>query len=210
MRIVADEGFGGLTVTRIAAELDVSVGAMYRYFNGKQALVAELQARGLTMIRRGFEERRAAWRRDLPADERCAALCELMAAARYYLVLAEEQPVLSRWIGASLSEKHKLDADVAAERVAPGFSELLAAVSELFARAAKVGALSEGHALERTVIFWSSLQGITAAQKLARLAPGDWYATRELGGELTRTLLTGWGADREAIARADAWLETKS
>ena len=42
-RIVADEGFEALTMSRLAEHLDTVVSAVYRYFPSKGALLAELQ-----------------------------------------------------------------------------------------------------------------------------------------------------------------------
>ncbi|MFT7579966.1 MAG: AcrR family transcriptional regulator, partial [Myxococcota bacterium] len=42
MGIVLDEGIEALTIARIAARLDAAVGALYRYFPGKEALIVGL------------------------------------------------------------------------------------------------------------------------------------------------------------------------
>ena len=210
MDLVVEQGFGGLTMTRLADALDLSAGALYRYFDSKDALVAELQRRGLTMIQSRFDQRRKTWSSTLPSDPELAAVCELLLAARFYLDLARDEPQLQRWIAVSLSMPRRLTADLAAEHVAPAFSGLLLSVSELFHHAVSAGGLCRGHSLERTVIFWSSLQGVTSAGHLQRLAPQSqdgWYDVPRLGDELTRTLLRGWGASTNTLEQAQAWLD---
>ncbi len=208
MGIVAAEGFDALTVTRLADALDLTAGALYRYFTSKDEIVAALQARGLAAIRQRFVEQQAGW--TLPRAATQAALCRLVASARFYLALGHEEPLLSRWIGVSLAEGRQLEEGVAKATVAPELGALLSSAAGMFAQAAEVGALAPGHALERTVIFWSALQGVAASAKLARLVPdaaAGWYTPGRLGGALTRSLLCGWGADPKEVDRAARWLD---
>jgi AcrR family transcriptional regulator len=212
LEVVANEGFGALTVTRLADELDLTPGALYRYFESKDELVAALQAHTINQLRQGLTAHRERWAHSLPRDDaRGAAIIELLATARHYLDLGREQPQIQRWLSASMSDHRQLVADVAASHVAPAFSELLLSVSKLFEQAVASGALQPGHALERTVIFWSSLQGVTSVAKFQRLAPekaDDWYDTHRLGLGLAQTLLLGWGAEQDVVERAQAWLDT--
>ena len=49
-RLLAEEGFDALTMGRLAEELGVSVGSLYRYFRSKDALVAEVVSRGVDVV----------------------------------------------------------------------------------------------------------------------------------------------------------------
>ena len=43
MQLVLEDGLDGLTIARLAKEVDAAVGAIYRYFDGKEAVIVELQ-----------------------------------------------------------------------------------------------------------------------------------------------------------------------
>jgi AcrR family transcriptional regulator len=49
-RILAAGGYTALSTNRVAAEADVSVGSLYRYFADKDEIIAELQARASSGI----------------------------------------------------------------------------------------------------------------------------------------------------------------
>jgi AcrR family transcriptional regulator len=210
--LVAEAGFDGLTIAGLAEAVDLSPGALYRYFASKDALVAELQARGIDAIRQRFEVQVEGWKPAADDDGAVAAIGALLGAGRFYLRLSRDEPAIAAWLAASLGERRQLTDDVATREVAPAFGALLARVSALFDGACASGALGHGHALERTVIFWSALQGLTAVAKLGRLAPQNgepWYDLDRLGRESSRALLRGWGADAITLAHAERWLDAR-
>src|SRR6478735_9584117 len=49
-RIVTAEGFDALTMQRLADETDAAIGAVYRYFPSKGALVAEVQREAIERL----------------------------------------------------------------------------------------------------------------------------------------------------------------
>ncbi|HEY1098892.1 MAG TPA: helix-turn-helix domain-containing protein, partial [Myxococcota bacterium] len=50
MRLVAEEGLDALTIQRIAGAIGASVGGLYRYYDGKDALLTALQQRAITAV----------------------------------------------------------------------------------------------------------------------------------------------------------------
>jgi AcrR family transcriptional regulator len=214
MAVVSRDGFDALTMTRLAAELDLSVGALYRYFPSKDALVVELQAIAIERIHSMLGSERAAWRRRLMDDAQNAALSELCGAAAFYRELAQQQPRIFRLLSFTLADPRTLVEDEQAARMAPAFLALLTEVSDMFRGAAALGALQPGDALERTVLFWSSLHGVMLVSKLQRLAPPSSSSERadglfdvtRLTNEMTAALLRGWGADAERVERALDWV----
>jgi AcrR family transcriptional regulator len=210
--LVAEAGFDGLTIAALAEAVDLSPGALYRYFASKDALVAELQARGIDAIRGRFEEQRGGWEPAAGDDPSVAALGALLAAGRFYLRLSRDEPEIAAWLAASLGDRRQLSEEVAVRDVAPSFGALLERVGALFGSACAADALSHGHALERTVIYWSALQGLTAVAKLGRIAPRQresWFDIDRLGRELSRALCRGWGANPITIERAERWLDER-
>ncbi len=200
MRLLADGGLEGLTIHRLADELGYVPGALYRYFPSKDAIVAALQQRTVAKLHARF---RAVQAGPLPGDldDQAAALARLLAASRFYLDLPRQAPEEFRLVGLLLGDPRPLVADEDARRVASAFAAFLSDVGVLFARAAKAGALAAGDASDRTLVLWSSLQGLCQIDKLARFDAAR-FDTRRLGDTAVTALLSGWGAGIATLERA--------
>lgn len=206
--IVGTESLDALTMARVAEAVELTAGALYRYFDGKDALVAAMQARTIARIQQLFESQRETWLPYLPPTPPVAALAELAAAADFYLELARHEPRTFRLIAATFGDPRPLVADAHAQRVIEPLTELLERVSRLFAAAASVGALEPGSAALRTIVFWTALHGVVSSSKLDRLAGAGWFEGARLAAELTRSLLRGWGAAPELVELAMFWLSS--
>jgi AcrR family transcriptional regulator len=206
MELLAADGFDALTMQRLARELDCAPGALYRYFAGKDALVVELQARAVQRFAEDLATQRAGWQSDTPSDPAVAALGQLLGVARFYLALRRLDARRFRLVSITMADPRTLVADEAAGALVAPLSELLAAVAELFAAAARAGALTRGDAKRRTLGFWAALHGATLLGKLERLSP-EHLAVAELGHDIARAMLAGWGADQGKLKRAARWLD---
>lgn len=207
IELIDELGLQGLTVQRLAAALDYTPGALYRYFASKDALVAALQRQAIDAIHdrlRADRDRREAISQ--AASERVAALAELLGIARGYVSLLETHPNHLHLVGLMLSDPRRLLDDDAAAQNAPAIAGLLAAVNQTFDRAASCGAIATGSARQRTVMYWSALQGVVQMGKMARFEH-ELFTPHTLGPELARTILIGWGADAEELATATNLLE---
>ncbi len=205
--LVGSEGLEALTMARVAAAVDLTPGALYRYFSSKDMLLATLHARTIERIGRLFEAQRTQWLAHLPGSrDGSAALCELIATAGFYLELAEQEPRAFRLVAGTLGDPRPLVRDEHTGLVATPLRELIVRVSQLFAAAASNGMLDKGSAPLRTIVLWTSLHGVLSAAKLDRLTDDDgWFAPARLAKELTTSLFVGWGADRKAVELAQAW-----
>ena len=56
MTVVAKEGIDGFSLHKLAAELDLTVGAFYRYFPSKMALIGALETKVIKAFGREFRE----------------------------------------------------------------------------------------------------------------------------------------------------------
>jgi AcrR family transcriptional regulator len=212
MRIVTDDGFDALTMGHLANELDSSAGSLYRYFASKDALVVALQAQAIARIHEMLIEERTAWQASLPKDHASAALSEVFGAANFYRNLAQREPRIFRLVSSMLADPRKLVDDEEARAAAAPFGALLSEASALFAAAAEQRALSDGNALERTLVFWTALHGVMMVDKLDRLTPPSGehagvFRSATLTISLTATLLRGWGAQDKHVERAICWLD---
>ena len=108
-RILAEEGLAGFNTNAVARRAGVSVGSLYQYFPGKDAITAALILRSHEAIVAGL--RRLVARSDgLSAREAIAAMVDMVIAA------APASPRLHRILEAEEDRLEKSDATLAAER----------------------------------------------------------------------------------------------
>lgn len=197
LRLAEREGRDGLTVHRLAEALDLTPGALYRYFPSKNLFLAELQAHVQEQVLTLFKERRAAWR----GDDAAGTLAALLGAADFYLGLETTAPRYAVLLGLLIGDPRRFQEDAGIARVAPSARALLGALEELFVRAESAGALASGDRREKTLSFWAALHGATHLMKLEQVEPGL-RDNRYYGLRLARTLLAGWGAPPPALELA--------
>lgn len=193
MGMVVDGGFEALSVNKLAAELDYTPGALYRYFPSKDALVSALVGEIIAEV--GADLSRAALG-DRPP------LARVVACARTWRDYAERHPQRFGLVSMLLAvPRLVISSDVAGAAAVEALLAALAPPIDALGAAAKTGALTPGDALERAVLLFSGLQGVLLLKKQSARAPGLLDLDRLLASML-RTLLAGWGARPEAIAAA--------
>ncbi|MCC6873029.1 MAG: TetR/AcrR family transcriptional regulator [Sandaracinaceae bacterium] len=205
LRLVTAEGFDALTMPRLASELGYAVGALYRYFDSKDALVVAVQRRVLEQLAADLARTEARVAAHVAASPglapEAAALLSIVASARTYRGLAERRPahfaLMSRWLG----DPAPMVDDAAAGPAMPAVLALFAPVVERFVRAEAAGALRCQDPMRAALILWASVHGVLQLRKLGRfglpsLEPGP------LGDELIAALLRGFGADPDHLAQA--------
>lgn len=197
--IIVSEGLSALTMARLGQELDLTPGALYRYFSSKEALIVALQARGLERIAALLDARfeAAAW----PRDAQARALAALLDSARFYRRLAIDEPRLFVLVSGPLGDPRTLVDEANARLVLGPMRSLFARLDAAFANAAEVRALEPGDAHTRAGVFWAAVHGVTIAAKLDRFG-SDRFAPLERVDELALTLLRGWGAPTAALDAA--------
>jgi AcrR family transcriptional regulator len=194
--ILGAEGMAALTMQRLASELGYTVGATYRYFDSKEAIVAALQRRVFVGLSG-----------DLALLDATITdpLVRVAVVARIYTTLASRRPLHARLLSRMMGEpENVLDAAHANPNMRLALDIGAAGVRELSAARA-AGLLDAGNDLERGLVLWASLSGIAQTRKLERWqVPG--LSADALADQLVTTLLTGWGADpkktKEAMARS--------
>ncbi len=207
MDIVLSTGFDGLTMARVAQRLDLTAGALYRYFSSKEELIAELEARSITQLHALIDTERKKWTKALrqTVDSNQWGLRELVAVGQFYEGLLARQPRLFRLISKTLADPLVLVTDEhAAARVALALGGLLSSVTEMFEAAQAQGSLLPGRAEERTAVYWSAHHGTLQTDKLGRFSTT--LRANHLAPALRRALLLGWGAKEQSIQDAEDWI----
>ncbi len=196
-------GFEALTMHRLARELGYTVGALYRYFPSKAALVVAVLARGLDALH--AEQIAAGARADAhlarsrglePED---AALLRLLVGLAGYEVFAERRPEQFRLLGAWLGQPGELGLGSVGALLTPSLLAPTRHLRGLFESAAAVGALAPGDARRRTVLAWAAQHGVLQMRRLSGLGIPE-FAPTPLGPAMLESLLAAWGADPDRIA----------
>ncbi|MCA9491624.1 MAG: TetR family transcriptional regulator [Myxococcales bacterium] len=182
MRLVADDGIDALTMPRLADAADAAVGGLYRYFSGKDALIAGLQVRAGEAFVAFLDER---W------DAQAAPLARVRSVVEAWPAFARAEPQKHALLDASLSDPRALlgadDAAAVAQAIAPALERCAVALRE----AEEQGALAPGDAELRTHALWAAVHGAGHFAKRDRLVPERLRAS-EVRRELVETLLAGW------------------
>jgi AcrR family transcriptional regulator len=206
--LIAESGLAGVTMQGVADRLDCAVGTIYLYFDSKAVLIGALQGEAVATLRASYETARARWDDDLGAeglDERLTDLVLLCAFGGFWVsasVVFADEFHLQRSL---LAEPVPLDAEGHDDALGT-IRRLLEHPASLLRGAADHGALAEGDATERAVLWLASLDGVLL---LEHVAPIDRHLFRShhLGRRLTHDLLCGWGADRGDVEVAAAHVE---
>lgn len=210
MHVLETEGFEALTIQRLAKDLNYAVGALYRYFRSKDALLVALLHRvmdrigedmtlGLELVDRERAERLSATAS--PTDTPRSAeegLLRLITVSHVYVAFAQGRPTEYGLISTLIGDPREFLATDAAAPIFPALVRLQLMLIAVINDAVSAGALDEGDARERGVILWSAMQGVLQLRKLGRFGVAG-VALDRLVPIALRTLLLGWGADATLI-----------
>ncbi len=205
LEIVTAEGFDALTMQRLAAEHGYAVGALYRYFPSKDALVLAVQRRVLEVLAEDLAAARermdAHLARSRTVSAKVGALAQVLSAARVYETWRDKRPAHFRLLARWLADPAPIVETQAAMPAIPALLELFGAVPALFDAAYAAGALGEGDGRRRALVLWGALSGVLQLGKLDRFGV-DALRSSELSRELYRSLFLGWGASEDDLDEA--------
>lgn len=211
--LAAERGPDGLTMAALAEAADYAPASLYTYFASRSALISALQQQALRVLGDVADEALAGWDAALaaeavPADE--AALARLLAFARLFLTAPEHHPREFRLQQQLLVTPGLAEMDDVVS-VVPVAMAVLDVPRRLLAAAVEAGVLAvhrpvadpldhplEG-ALVRTFAWIVALNGALMVDGITAGLPTTGAL---LGEEITDSLLRGWGADADLLARA--------
>lgn len=191
--MIAAGGLESLSMARLADAVDYTPGALYRYVDSKDALLALAVQRILADVRVDLD----AAIEGLPA--RSTALTRIVALLRAYRELARRDAHRFGLLATAMAEPRILLAEpahagVVAAAVIAALQPLAAALQE----AADEELLAPGDAIDRTLCLFAMQHGLLQLPKLSRAAPRPIDVERlALAG--ARALLVGWGAHPRSV-----------
>lgn len=196
MLLVEEGGLRALSVNKLAAAVDYTPGALYRYFPSKDALLSALVARVLEELRAHFG---SALELAAPRTQPLSRVVLLTAA---YRAFARWEPARFGLLAMSMAEPKVLleePADVAPVVLAA--MNAMEPIASTLESAVGAGQLEAGNAAERALCLFGLLQGVLQLHKQARHAP-QLIDLDRLTAQGVRALLCGWGADPRSVSAA--------
>ncbi len=147
MAIIVEGGLESLTIARLAKRLDAAVGALYRYFPGKQALLVALEHRSLRQFSSILQEDLKAARDFLQehptSSPQAGVLMQLLTSAYSYIFDAERAPTRHHLMDLLVTTPERILEGSHALEVETSLLQLLSQVAQLFNDAVTLGVLQE-------------------------------------------------------------------
>jgi AcrR family transcriptional regulator len=193
MDMVAQGGLDSLSMNKLAAAVDYTPGALYRYFGSKDALLSKLVAMTLDDVRARLDssEHRLA--------DKASPLSRVFAIVHGYREFARREPHRFGLLVMTMADPRILLPEAEdAEPVALAIMATLQPLAAALADAVESKSLSAGDVAERTLCVFSSLHGALLLQKHARRVP-DLIDVDRLAVAGVCALLIGWGAKPRAL-----------
>lgn len=193
MRLVEEDGIEAVTVGRIAAAMDWSVGTMYRYFPSKDALFGALHTRILSEYGRALTLHLA----NFNADPIAAVVECVRYSVRWFLGRPDHWAL----IGMGLAHPRTLMDDESAQPMVREAIQVVRIAVKPIDEATTSGLLNEGDAVVRALVLWAHVQGILQMRKLTRFPSVGLDIDAVLHAGIGAILL-GWGAPPAVVDRA--------
>lgn len=188
METVVTRGFAALSMNKLAAEVGFTPGALYRYFTGKDAVVAALVVDVV-----GDVGERIAYAISDHGDAENDPIGALTRAAWVWRDYARQHPHRFGLIAAVLATPQLvIEDETHAMRSIAVTLAALAPIGGCFERAATLGLLAPGDPRERTLLFFAGLHGVLSLRKQAERAP-DQLDLDHLYRAMLATLFAGLG-----------------
>jgi AcrR family transcriptional regulator len=202
MELVLDAGLDGLTIKKLADRLDAAVGAIYRYFPGKDELMVDLQQRAIEGFHETLKGDFAAYDEAHSGDSADVHLGRIAVVASSYLSDKERHPERHGLLDAVLSRPTMTVDDEKAMKInSESLAPLLVTACEKFDAAVAAGALAPGDSMLRMHLLWAAIHGLDHLQKRDRVQPEDYRSPALVHGMLA-SLFVGWGADPGEVEKA--------
>lgn len=200
-QLVAQGGLDGLTINGLARAVDYTPGALYRYFDSRDALIIELEREVIEAWQECIHS--VGVRCDAVALEpRAKALLGVLAIADLFRALAVVQPTRFALASFILGDPRALVADEVARTIVTPLLALVGQVAQAFATADELGALRPGDPARAAVMLLTSLIGVLQTRKLERLSP-EALRNEPISRDLVRVLLRGMGAEPAPLHTAE-------
>ena len=195
MEMIIEGGLDALIINQLAKRIDFTPGALYRYFDSKEALLSVLTTEILETVRAKLAKAADTMARD-------DGVGRVYAITAAYRAFTQEAPHRFGMLAMMLAEPRtvfRLD-----EVAKPAMDAMIAALGPLAEALAMAGVERPAH---RATTLFAGLQGVLTLHKQSRRAPRV-FPVDALAEEMIQTLLLGWGVTAAALEDAEARMKT--
>jgi AcrR family transcriptional regulator len=189
MSMVMDGGLDALSINQLAKRIDFTPGALYRYFDSKEALLSVLTTEILDTLRTKL----AAAAGLMEAGD---GLGRVYAVCAAYRAFTRNAPHRFGMLSMMLAEPRTVF-----ERAEVALTAMDAMMGALTPLADALSAAGLENSAQRATVLFAGIQGVFTLHKQARRAP-HLFDIDALAEEMIQTLLEGWGISPRAIADA--------
>lgn len=205
--LVDEGGLDAVTTTELARRTGAALGALYRFFPSKAAVIAALQRQAIDDLHKDLATATTtASERAAPHGPRVQALAALVAIADVVFAEPRTHPPRFRLVDEALSRAEAVHADADAATLEAALRPLLLLSHDrVLAFASASGAAVDDarrEELERfSFALWAALHGVTHFIKRDRLVPAR-HASARVATTTVQLLLRGLGASDDEIVLA--------
>ncbi len=172
-----------ISLRELAAGLGVSAAAVYRHFDGREALLAELAAGGFDQLRERFSD---AFDLNTPPADARQAIEHLHRLGVAYLRFADNQPPMWRLMFGTQAAQTRTDALPGI--VSTAYAYLPAALQGLYS----TGAIPVSPGADDVLFTWSAIHG-AASLRIGNVATAQ-GEVMQVGHGVVQRILRGLGA----------------
>lgn len=183
MEMVVEGGLDGLTMPRLARRAGVAVGGIYRYFTGKEELIAGLQLHALHQL--------DGWLVDQGSQEGTEGVVQLVLSVADF---CDANPTSYLLLELGVSDPRRVLDDEQASVVRKAVEPVLARVADLLDAAAHEGVLLPGDSIQRTHALWGLIVGALHGRKQDDRMRNPAWRTRPVLECGVRAMVRGWSA----------------
>jgi len=201
LSIVNAEGLHGLTMGRLATDVGAAIGAVYRYFPSKGALVAEMQRSAIDRIAASYRDCSTRYEEFLDRqalDERTLGIARLVLVGEFYCDAAVNFTEELRLLQLLMAEWSTVVPVEEGFRVLPNAMALLGAIGEPIEAATQDSALLPGSTLDRVIVLTASVGAVLQVSRLD-VYDQELFDGQRLARRLCADLFAGWGASAERL-----------
>jgi AcrR family transcriptional regulator len=199
---VSKYGIAGIKMYKVAQAAELSVGGLYRHFEGKRDILVELEKEAINHYGAFLDARLAVAEEKIRGRRgQAAALARLIATGMAYLEHAVAEDARHYLLDLFISTPHVLFIDEEAVKVEAVLKPILARCATLFDAAVGARALSAGDSMTRTFVLWATVHGADHFRKRDRLVERHLHADLIARAALD-AILGGWGASALRLREA--------
>lgn len=195
LKLVESGGAPTVTMAAIAADMNASIGGLYRYYPTKVAIFVGLQLRAIEAFNSLLTRRLDTFSE---SDSRFDVLNQVVEGFGAWSAFRVEEPVYFRLLDQFISVPTRSLDDAGRAIINQSLLPVLTRLATTLSQASQVGVIGPGDAMARTHILWAGLHGLEQFRKRDE-GQEQGLTVDALIPLMLRDMLMGWGASKGLV-----------